>query len=473
MDKVFNGQKAYVIGGGVTGLTAAWQLAQRGMDVTVFEAEEYVGGMAATHRHGDFLLDLGPHKFFSVMPERMRLAEEIMGDDFLTVPKRSRIRLAGRFLNYPVGLLDLVKNLNPLVAVSGGLSYLWQSLRNLFDRSEASSYEDYLVKKFGRRLYELVFAQYARKIWGEPRRLARSLAETRVAVPGLLTLLWRMIFARNSGPLIHAETFRYPKYGSGQFSERLAQLARENGARIELKAVLTGLDLEDGRVLSLRLAGGRHIDVGEEDAVICTCAAAYLARLISPKPPPEVLRAAENLKTRDLTLVYVILDRPTVSDDNWLFFPEGKYIFNRVFEQKNFSPFTVPAERTALCLEIVVSSPEIQQAGPDTLTERALAGLEECGLVRRSQVSETFTRRVKWAYPVYDLDYQRNFAAVYRHLDGITNLYAVGRQGGFNYIGQIDCLDVGIVTAEHIARRQGKSGWEAVRRHFASYIVLD
>lgn len=467
------GQHIYIIGGGVTGLSAAWQLAGRAADVTVFEAEDHVGGMAATFRRGDFLLDLGPHKFFSVMEERMRLAEEIMGEDFLTVPKRSRIRLAGRFLNYPVALFDLVKNLNPLIAILGGLSYLWQSLRNVFDHSAADSYEDYLVKKFGRRLYELIFAQYARKIWGDPRTLARGLAETRVAVPGLFTLLWRMLFARRGGPVIHAETFRYPKYGSGQFSERLAQLAREQGARIELIAAVNGVEMDGGRIGALRLAGGRRITLGREDLVVSTCAAAYLARMITPRLAEETLRASEDLKTRDLILLYVFLDRPSVSQDNWLFFPEAKYVFNRVFEQKNFSRFMTPQDRTVLCLEIVVSSPEIQQTSPEVFTERALDGLEDCGLIKRTQVSDTFIRKVKWAYPVYDLAYERNAGLVYGYLDSIENLYSVGRQGGFNYIGQIDCLDIGIVTAEHIARRQGKTGWEALRRHFASYIVLD
>jgi protoporphyrinogen oxidase len=473
VEKSMQGQNIYIIGGGVTGLSAAWQLAERGATVTVFEAEDHVGGMATTFRHGDFLLDLGPHKFFSVMEERMRLAEEIMGADFLTVPKRSRIRLAGRFLNYPVGLFDLLKNLNPFIAISGGLSYLWQMLRNLFDRNPAGSYEDYLVKKFGRRLYELIFAQYARKIWGDPRTLARSLAETRVAVPGLFTLLWRMLFARRGGPVIHAETFRYPKYGSGEFSERLAQLARENGAVIKLNATVSGIELDGGRVSALRLADARRVAIGKDDTVISTCAAAYLTRLVALRPPEDVLAAAERLKTRDLILLYVFLDRPSVSQDNWLFFPEAKYIFNRVFEQKNFSPFMTPQDRTVLCLEIVISSAEIQQSSPEVLTERALDGLEECGLINRSQVSETLLKRVKWAYPVYDLDYKRNAELVYRYLDDIPNLYSVGRQGGFNYIGQIDCLDIGIVTAEHVSRRQGKFGWEAQRRHFASYIVLD
>ncbi len=468
-----NTGKAFIIGAGVTGLTAAWRLAQSGLDVSVLEADDHVGGMSATFQHGDFLLDLGPHKFFSVLEERMRLAEEIMGSEFLSVPKRSRIRLAGRFLNYPIGLMDVMKNLNPLIAVSGGLSYVWQMAVNLLDRSPAQSYEDWLVRRFGRSLYELIFAQYARKIWGDPKQLARSLAETRVAIPGLFTLLWRMLFAPQKGPAIHAEVFRYPRLGSGRFCERLAQLAVQHGAKIELNSPLTGVEVRESAVVALKIGAGRRIPVSNTDVVVTTVSAGYLARLVAPALAQPVLDAADNLHTRDLILLYLILDRPSVSQDNWLFFPEKKYVFNRLFEQKNFSAEMTPRNKTVLCLEIVVSSVEIERAGAEALYERAIQGLEECGLARRGEVLEYFIRRVKWAYPVYDLEYPKNTQTVFGALDGIANLYSVGRQGGFNYIGQIDCLDVGIVTAEHVLREQGKQGWQDARRHFEEYIVLD
>ncbi len=151
------------------------------------------------------------------MEDRMRQLEELMGDDLLTVPKRSRICLSNRLLSYPLQLLDIMKNLDPFIAVSGGVSYLMQCVLNVFDRRQEVSYEDWLVRRFGRRLYEVIFAQYARKIWGDPKTLARSLAETRVAIPGLLPLLWQMLVARNSKRVIHAETFRYPKYGLDSF----------------------------------------------------------------------------------------------------------------------------------------------------------------------------------------------------------------------------------------------------------------
>ncbi len=467
-------RRAFVIGAGVTGLTAAWQMAAGGMDVVVLEATRRVGGMATTFKYKDYSLDQGPHKFFSVMTDRMKMAEEIMGDGgFLEVPKISRIRLDGRFLNYPIGLIDVLKNLNPTIAVSGGLSYLFQLARNLVDRRPDVSYEDWLVRRFGRRLYELIFAAYARKIWGDPKTLARELAETRVAIPGLLPLLWRMLFARKSGPVIHAETFKYPKMGSGEFSRRIAELVLQNGGTIRYGSLVTKILLENGRVSSLCLGSGKTIVVAPDDAVVTTIPTGYLTKIIEPTPSRQVLEAADNLKTHHLILLYVLLNRPFVSKDTWLFFPETKYIFSRVFEQKNFSPYMVPQSTTCLCLEIVASDPNLWRSDDALLYERAIAGLEELGLVKRAQVIEYITRRMKWVYPVYDLNYKKNSTQVLSYLDGISNLFSVGRQGGFNYVGQIDCLDIGVITAQHVLAGDRKVHWQQARQRFASYTVLD
>jgi protoporphyrinogen oxidase len=463
-----------VVGAGVTGLTTAWKLAAAGRRVVVFEARRHVGGMGTTFRHKDLLLDQGPHKFFSVMEDRMRLAEEIVGaEDFLVVPKKSRIRLAGRFLNYPIRFMDIVRNLNPWIALGGAVSYFLQLARNVIDRHPDISYEDWLVRRFGRKLYELIFAAYARKIWGDPKTLARELAETRVAIPGLLSLIWKMLVSRGKGPPIHAETFRYPRLGTGEFSCRLAEKVVQCGGRIHCGVPLIEVVLLEGRVASIRCAGGEAIRVEPKGVVVTTIPVGYLVQLIQPAPPETVLQAAKRLRTQHLILLYIILNRPSVSQDSWLFFPESQYIFTRVFEQKNFSASMVPADKTSLCLEIVAVNDDLWRAADAELFERAIAGLEEAGLVKPSEVLEYFTRRLKWIYPIYDVDYKKNTNVVLNYLDSIPNLYSVGRQGGFNYVGQIDCLDIGILTAEHILSEDNKARWPEARHHFDQYIVLD
>lgn len=469
-----NNRNVYIIGAGVTGLSVGWQLAQKGANVQIFEASDYIGGMATTFVHEDFVLDLGPHKFFSIMDDRMNLARKLMGDEFISVEKRSRIRLSGHFINYPIGLFDVMKNLDPFIAVTGGISYLIQLVKNIFTKDPDRSYEDWLVRRFGYRLYSLIFAQYAEKIWGDPKTLTRELAETRVAIPGLLPLIWNMLFVRKpKGQVVHAQTFEYPKMGSGQFSAKLAQSFLENGGKMFYNSILTKVKIEHERVTEIQV-GKEIIPLTPNDILISTLPLNYITKMISPHPSDSVNRAAKNLKTRDLILFYLLLDQPTVSNDNWLFFPEKKYIFNRGFEQKNFSKYTSPEDKTCFCVEIIASDAATWRAEDSDLYEKVIEGLEECGLVKREKVVRFFTKHLKWVYPVYDIEYKKNSHEVLDYLDGIKNLYSIGRQGGFNYIGQIDCLDIGIVTAEYIMEhKDNKYDWHLMRERFNNYIVLD
>jgi len=323
-------------------------------------------------------------------------------------------------------------------------------------------------------LYSLIFAQYAQKIWGDPKTLARELAETRVAIPGLLPLVWNMLFVKKpNGQAVHAQTFEYPKMGSGQFSAKLAEAFLENGGVISYNSILTKVKIEQERVTEIQV-GKNVIPLGPKDILISTLPLNYLTKMISPRPPESVNCAAQNLKTRDLILFYLILDQPTLTNDNWLFFPEKKYIFNRGFEQKNFSIDTCPSDKTCFCVEIIASDAATWHAEDKDLYAKVIEGLEECGLVKREKVIQYFTKHLKWVYPVYDIDYKKNSQEVLGHLDNIKNLYSIGRQGGFNYIGQIDCMDIGIVTAQYIMQhRDDKRDWHLMRERFNNYIVLD
>ena len=85
-------KKAIIVGAGITGLSAGWKLSSEGYQVTIIEKENHVGGLAYTFRHGDCRLDFGPHKLFTVMEAVMQEIRNLIGDEMLTIPKRSRIR---------------------------------------------------------------------------------------------------------------------------------------------------------------------------------------------------------------------------------------------------------------------------------------------------------------------------------------------------------------------------------------------
>jgi len=191
-------------------------------------------------------------------------------------------------------------------------------------------------------------------------------------------------------------------------------------------------------------------------------------------PREEVLAAARALRTRRLILLYLELAKPSLTDDNWIFYPEARYRWNRAFEQKNFSPEMGPADRTCLCLEITCDDADpLWRANADAAYEAVLPQLEETGLVNRRDVIRYFDRRIRDAYPIYDIPFSTNLAIVLDHLVALDNLYAVGRQGSFTYGGMLDCLEMGFRTADHVAGGGARGAWRALQNDFQNVEVVD
>jgi len=461
----------------MTGLSAGWKLAEAGYAVRVVEKDSGIGGMSATFRQGDYELDYGPHKIFTVLEDVHREIQGLFSEgELLRIKKRSRVRLRGRYLNFPLGLMDIFLGLGVFKGLQCGVGYLLSVLGGQGKNRELRTYQDWVVAKFGRPIYELVLGPYAAKIWGPPETLARELAASRIAAPNLMEMVRQMIFGlRKNSPVIHAEEFQYPKHGAQEISDKMAGKIRAQGGQVvcsrSLQAIVLG---REGRVSQLVYADGSRDTLTPQAVCISTMPLERLSAALGKGLPQAAQAAIQALKTRNLILLYVVLPQDRLIPDNWLFFPEKKYPFNRIFEQKAFSPFMVPEGKTVLCVEITCGDQdELWQATDAEVFARLRPQLQEVGLLPGEPL-ETFVRRLTHAYPVYDLAYADHLARALAEINRIGNLYTVGRQGGFSYTGMADSMDIGFKTAAFISQGKDKSGdWIAYGRQFYNYVVVD
>ncbi|MFH1478130.1 MAG: NAD(P)-binding protein [Verrucomicrobiota bacterium] len=470
-------KKAIIFGAGITGLSAGWKLSEAGYRVKIIESLPYIGGMASTFRHKDYCLDYGPHKIFTVLDPVM---EEIRGlfDDrpLLEITKKSRLRLRGKYLNYPLGIADVFSALGLITGARCAASYAVSLLSRCLRSTSEESYEDWVVARYGRTIYDLVLGPYARKIWGNPRELSKELAASRIASPSLMEMIRQIIFGRRGqSPVISAEKFYYPQGGVVEISERMANCIRSNQGEISLETVARRCEVvKGGQIGKIIYADGAEDLLNPSDVVINTIPLACLMDLLGAAISAGEREACRQLKTRKLILLYMALGKDRLMDDNWLFFPEGRYRFNRVFEQKAFNLAMVPQGRTVLCAEITCDDNDPLWKAPDReVIARMEPQFREAGLLEGG-VLEYFTRRVASAYPVYAIGYRDHLNMALDALDRISNLYSVGRQGGFSYTGMADSMDIGFSTAKYILNHDGKDdGWPDCRKNFYNYVVVD
>jgi len=463
--------RVVILGGGVAGLAAGYYLARGGHPVTVVERNRALGGLCASFQSHGFTLDHGPHKLYSVVPGVLDEIRRILGDSLLEHKKKNRIRLLGRFMDYPLQLQNLLPLLGPVRAARLGLGYAQAMAGGLVSGAEPASYEDYILQRFGRGVYELVFEPLARKVWGDPKLLSADLARARIPSGGAGELILRLLKLKPETQDTDAPFFYYPRGGFGVWPERLADGVRAAGGRILTETTPVAVERREGNVTSVAVDSGERLPC---DVLVSSIPIQGVARLLHPDDA-EVEREARSLRLRDLILVFLVLKHDRLMDDHWIFFPEARYPFNRLFEQKAMSEALGPRGQTAVCCDLTCDEGDATwSATDDVLARRCHESLVEAGLTTPDTLVAGFARRFKSFYPMYTIGYQDRLKTAYARLRETKNLVLTGRLGMFNYNNSDHCLDMGRFIAGELAQgRTPGAVWSGLEERVRTYRIID
>ncbi len=445
------------MGAGPAGLTAAWELTSKGVPCEIMEADPTeVGGIARTASYKGFRFDIGGHRFFTKSAEIQRVWREILpAEDWLHVSRMSRIYYKGKFFAYPLRALDALSKLGVATSALCVSSY---ATARVFPRKEERSFEDWIVNRFGERLYRIFFKTYTEKLWGMACcDISADWAAQRIKGLSLTSAIRNALRPQRGGgdgvikTLI--DQFDYPKYGPGMMWERAAEIVQQRGGVLHMGSPVVLLNHGDGL---LRQVVARN-DTGALTATgtdyISTLPIRTLVEMLHPAPPPMVQAAAAALRYRDYLTVVLVLDRAEVFPDNWIYIHDPTVQLGRVQNFKNWSPFMVPdAAQTALGLEYFCTEGDGLWEAPDAeLLALGARELAHIGLCQPDEVVDGTVVRMPKAYPVYDDHYKENVALCRAWLaEHLGNLQLVGRNGMHKYNNQDHSMMAALLAARNI-----------------------
>jgi len=423
-------RRIVIVGGGIAGLTLAERLTRKdeNLDVTVLERYRTPGGLARTFTRDGFSFDIGPHRFHTSDNAVKNYLLEIMGDEHVTIKRRSNVYMGGRRRNWPL-TLDAVLDLPSSVLV--------RCLFDLFRKNEVEKIEtfaDHVISRYGRGLYDYFFRAYTKKFTGlDPEELHadwaeagvnRAVIDKNVKADNLLSLVKGIL-----APKPVSTIFYYPSSGGIQtFCEKQARLVLERGGTIVYGCEATGLETHLGRVTGVKTAGMGTFD----------------SDMVYWSAPLTILWPRTGFRFMDTLLCNIALPSVRDNDYQWCYFGQEDIIFSRLTVPRHFRADMVPTDHDSITAEITIRDDDLRK-NPGKLESRLLADLEKVGAVDPSKILFMDWMVVPETYPIYDLDYRRRLAG----LKPPQGFRLIGRCGSFWYnnmdhsIGQALAISAG------------------------------
>jgi protoporphyrinogen oxidase len=516
-------QRAIIIGAGPAGLTAALELLRRtDIQPILLEASEAIGGISRTIQYKGNRMDIGGHRFFSKSDRVMQWWLDVMPLDasaaaaqdagpiqiryqgkqrelapslgvnsaavaapvdpdlvMLLRPRKSRIYFLRRFFDYPIRLTaDTLLNLGLLRTFVAGMSYVRAAV---FPRKTEETLEDFLVNRFGHKLYSLFFESYTEKVWGVPcSQISAEWGAQRIkglSLTGVILHFLKKTFSRKSSSQSGTsngsgiaqkqtetsliEQFLYPKFGPGQLWEHVAAMIQEAGGELHMHQTVDHLVLDGQRVVSLETVGqdgSRASFAG--DYFFSTMPIQELIRALSVPAPSEVREVSEGLVYRDFITVGLLASKLSVHEkdgsplkDNWIYIQEPDVQVGRLQIFNNWSPAMVadPSQVWIGLEYFCYQTDEIWKLSDEAMIALATEEIARIGILSADAVLDAHVVRVPKTYPAYFGTYDR-FDTIRSYTDAIENLFLVGRNGMHKYNNQDHSMLTAMTAVDNIAK---------------------
>jgi len=425
-------QKVVIIGGGLAGLSAGYHLLEH--DPIVFEKEHGVGGLCRSFTQDGFTFDCTGHLIHLKNQYTKDLVATILPDAF-----RAHERLAAIYSNAvttPYPFQANTHGLPPQVVKECLIGFI-ESM-HVTENATPQNFHEWVLRTFGSGIAKHFMLPYNEKFWKQDlRKITVDWVSWSIPKPSLEEVVNGALGLTNRG-MGYNPKFIYPKDGG------IDCLPQALASPIQNVNTGESVVFIDAKKKYVQLASGREEAF---DFLISTLPVPLLYQMLTDAPD-RLIDAAQKLKAISVLNLNIGIDRPGISDQHWIYFPEDQFVFSRIGFPMNFSSSVAPEGTSSMYIEL--THPADEKPNVEEAFERSLADLRKCGILHQSD--RILTRHVldiRYAYVVFDQHRQKHLQSLIDYLES-RDIYTAGRYGRWDYYSMEDSILSGKATADQI-----------------------
>jgi len=458
-------KKAIVIGGGITGLSVAWKLTEKGYEVKVIEMDKFIGGLARSIKMGNYFFDIGPHAFTTKDEEVFKKVMDLFkgeSGEMLYTKRTVKMMFRGKYVDYPLSVKVLFQ-MGIMPAIMCSLSFLKSKIRTSINsllgkktQSQNLTVKQWAIDSFGKYLYLNFFKPYTEQFWKiETSELSHRVIPSSTktdfakALKHALINKYLELSKREPGELslVERESLPryYPKKGFGEIANRIAEQIKRNGGEI-----YTSQEVDE-----IVLNSENSFDVKTKDKtfsgnyVVSTIPLNRIITKIKPLRETEIIQSAKKLEYLSLVLIYLITKKQNILGCLNCYFVEKPY--NRISEMNFFSEDSSPQDENILAVEISCHyGSKMWKNSNEEIFSMCIQEMEKNNFLKKADITNYKVFKFSSVYPIYRKDYDIHLKKTQECFKKIKNFYSIGRQGQF-YYGDIDqMIRIGFDTVDKI-----------------------
>ena len=420
-----------ILGAGPAGLGVGYFAKKNNIPLSIYESSNQVGGNCKTIVKSDFRYDTGAHRFHDKNNYITSEVKTLLGSELLKINVPSKIFHKGDLIDFPLNVTNLVENLH----LQDLLKIGFENIMNIFRRSrDVATFKELAYQNYGKTLSELFLINYTQKLWGcSANTLDPSISGNRLKNLNLVSLVKQIIYSSFDSAHLDG-SFYYPKYGFGTIFDKMSEYIRMENIFVNSK--ITKLKHDGKKINEIQYNGKSSIQPG---IVINTLPINMLVDIFDPSPPARVINALNTIEFRDVRLCIIYLDVPKFSDNASIYFPESKFIFNRIYEPKNRSLLMAPENKTCIVVESSNKRGELSLSDKEYYNAIESSLIEE-GLIRKGQIFDHDVGYIPNAYPILKVGIQKKIKTALSYFSSFDNHILHGRNAEFEYIHTHDLL---------------------------------